>query len=158
MQGSKIVDPAELSSHCKEVHSGGGTIVLTNGVYDLLHPGHVQCLEEARRLASHLIVALNTDASTRRIKGGKRPVVPLEARLEVLSAFSSVSCVTWFDEDTPEKIIQLVRPDVLVKGGDWSPDTIVGKDFVESYGGKVITISLLPGYSTSGIIDKIVRS
>ncbi len=158
MQGSKIIDPAELSAHCEMIRRDGGTIVFTNGVYDLLHPGHVQCLEEAKRLGSHLIVALNSDASTGRIKGNKRPIVPLEARMEILAAFASVSYVTWFDEDTPEKIIALVRPDVLVKGSDWSTGAIVGKDFVESYGGKVIVIPLLPGYSTSEMIEKIVKS
>jgi D-glycero-beta-D-manno-heptose 1-phosphate adenylyltransferase len=157
MQKSKIVDPAELSSNCEQIRRTGGVIVFTNGVYDLLHPGHVHCLEEARRLGTHVIVGLNTDDSTRRIKGDKRPMVPLEARLEVLAAFSSVSFVTWFDEDTPVKIIQTIRPDVLVKGGDWKSDAIVGKEFVESYGGKVVTIPFLPGYSTSEIIKRIVK-
>ena len=152
------MDPAELSSHCDEVRRAGATIVFTNGVYDLLHPGHVHCLEEAGRLGSHLIVALNSDASVRRIKGDRRPIVSLKERLEVLSAFSPVRTVTWFEEDTPEKIIQLARPDVLIKGGDWSTDNIVGKEFVESYGGKVISIPFLPGYSTSGMIEKIVKS
>jgi rfaE bifunctional protein nucleotidyltransferase chain/domain len=157
MQKSKIVDPAELSSNCEQIRRTGGVIVFTNGIYDLLHPGHVHCLEEARHFGSHLIVGLNTDDSTRRIKGDKRPLVPLEARLEVLAAFSSVSFVTWFDEDTPAKIIQTIRPDVLVKGGDWKSDAIVGKEFVESYGGKVATIPFLPGYSTSEIIERIVK-
>lgn len=158
MQRGKIVDPAELSSYCDEVRRTGGTIVFTNGVYDLLHPGHVHCLEEASRLGSHLVVALNSDASVRRIKGNKRPIVSLKERLEVLSAFSAVRIVTWFEEDTPEKIVQLTRPDVLVKGGDWSTENIVGNEFVESYGGKVIAIPFLPGYSTSEIIEKIIKS
>jgi rfaE bifunctional protein nucleotidyltransferase chain/domain len=158
MQKSKIVDPAELPSRCDEIRRSGQTIVFTNGVYDLLHPGHVQCLEEARRLGSHLLIALNTDASTRRIKGDKRPVMPLSERMEVLAAFSAVGTITWFDEDTPEKIIRVARPDVLVKGADWNSDAIVGKEFVESYGGRVVSIPILPNYSTSAIIEKITKS
>ena len=158
MQISKIVDPAELPSRCDDLRGSGQTIVFTNGVYDLLHPGHVQCLEEARGLGSHLVVALNTDASTGRFKGNKRPVMPLSERMEILAAFSAVGTVTWFDEDTPEKIICLVRPDVLVKGADWNSDAIVGKEFVESYGGRVVSVSILPDYSTTAIIEKITKS
>lgn len=157
MQKRKIIDPAELSLYCAELRRSGEKIVFTNGVYDLLHPGHIQCLEEAAAMGTHLIVGLNTDASTQRIKGKNRPVVPLESRLEVLAAFEVVQSVTWFEEDTPEKIIQVVRPDILVKGGDWSTDTIVGKEFVESYGGNVVAIPFLEGYGTTGIIEKIVK-
>jgi rfaE bifunctional protein nucleotidyltransferase chain/domain len=157
MHKSKIIDPAELSSYCDELRQKGEMIVFTNGVYDLLHPGHVHCLEEAAKLGTHLIVALNTDESTRRLKGNQRPVVSLEDRREVLAALKAVGTVTWFDEDTPEQIIHIVRPHVLVKGGDWNLDRIVGREFVESYGGKVTAIPFLDGYSTSDIIDRIVK-
>jgi rfaE bifunctional protein nucleotidyltransferase chain/domain len=112
-------------------------------------------LSAARDLGSHLIVAVNSDESAGRIKGEKRPLVPLAARMEVLAALSSVNAVTFFEEDTPLKAIQAVRPDVLVKGGDWAPEKIVGREFVESYGGKVVTIPFVSGYSTSTLIDKI---
>jgi rfaE bifunctional protein nucleotidyltransferase chain/domain len=157
MQKRKIIDPAELFSYCGGLRENGEKIVFTNGVYDLLHPGHIQCLEEAAAMGTHLMVGLNTDASTQRIKGKNRPVVPLESRMEVLAAFEVVQSVTWFEEDTPENIVRIVRPDVLVKGGDWRTYAIVGKEFVESYGGKVVAIPFLEGYSTTGMIEKIIK-
>jgi rfaE bifunctional protein nucleotidyltransferase chain/domain len=157
MSLKKVVDPAYVQVLCEELHRSGAKVVFTNGVFDLLHPGHVQYLTDARKLGTHLVVALNTDESTRRIKGPQRPIVSLNDRLEVLSAFQCTSVLTWFDEDTPAEIIRLVHPDVLVKGGDWKPEQIVGKDFVESYGGHVRSIPFLKGYSTTGIVDKICR-
>ena len=152
----KIIHPAYVSVLCEELHRRGAVIVFTNGVFDLLHPGHVQYLAEARALGTHLIVALNTDESAQRIKGLGRPIVPLEARAEVLAAMECVGFVTWFHEETPADIIRLVKPDVLVKGGDWSPDRIVGRDFVESRGGRVLNIPFREGYSTTGMIQKIL--
>jgi rfaE bifunctional protein nucleotidyltransferase chain/domain len=157
MSRKKVVDPAYVRVLSEELHRRGAVIVFTNGVFDLLHPGHVQYLTDARNLGSHLIVGLNTDESTRRMKGAGRPIVSLNERLEVLSAFECTSFLTWFDQDTPAEIIRLVCPDVLVKGGDWQPDQIVGKDFVESYGGLVLSIPFLQGYSTTSIVDKICR-
>jgi D-beta-D-heptose 7-phosphate kinase/D-beta-D-heptose 1-phosphate adenosyltransferase len=106
-------------------------------------------------LGTDLIVALNADESVRRIKGQLRPVMKLEERLEVLSALECVHFVTWFDDDTPAEIIRLVKPDVLVKGGDWKPESIVGKNFVESYGGRVLSLPFVSGYSTTSILQKI---
>lgn len=153
---SKIVDPAFITVLCEELHHVGAVIVFTNGVFDLLHPGHVHYLAEARALGTHLIVALNTDDSVQRIKGESRPIIPLEARAEVLAAMECVSFVTWFDEETPADIIRMVTPDVLVKGGDWTPDRIVGREFVESRGGRVLNIPFQEGYSTTAMIQKIL--
>lgn len=154
---SKIIASAFLPVLCEELHHKDACIVFTNGVFDLLHPGHIQYLDAASKLGTHLIVALNTDESVRRIKGQLRPVMRLEERLEVLAALESVRFVTWFDEDTPAEIIKLVKPDVLVKGGDWQPESIVGKDFVESYGGRVLSLRFVSGYSTTSILQKISR-
>jgi rfaE bifunctional protein nucleotidyltransferase chain/domain len=123
-----------------------------------LHPGHVRYLSEARSLGTHLIVGVNSDDSARRIKGEKRPLVPLEQRLEVLAALEPVSFVSWFEEDTPEQIIKRVRPHILIKGGDWQLDQIVGRDFVESCGGRVLTLPYSKDYSTSAIIKKILTT
>ncbi|HSE39226.1 MAG TPA: D-glycero-beta-D-manno-heptose 1-phosphate adenylyltransferase [Acidobacteriota bacterium] len=152
---SKIISPAYLPVLCEELRHEGNTIVFTNGVFDLLHPGHIQYLTDASELGTYLIVALNTDESVRRIKGPTRPVVKLEERLEVMAALEPVHFVTWFSEDTPAEIIRMVRPDVLVKGGDWPRAAIVGKDTVEAYGGTVLSIPMLPGYSTTSILRKI---
>ena len=157
MSDGKILDPNRASSRSAELRERGAVIVFTNGVFDLLHPGHIRYLQQARELGSCLFVGINTDASVRRIKGENRPVVPLEARMEVLAALESVDFVTWFDEDTPAEIIRLVRPQVLVKGGDWKIEEIVGREYVESYGGTVRTIPFLPGYSTSAILEKIAK-
>lgn len=131
-------------------------IVFTNGVFDLLHPGHVEYLEEARALGDRLVVGVNTDASVRRLKGETRPVMPLAERLELLDALESVDLALPFDEDTPERLIRAVRPQVLVKGGDWAIDRIVGREFVESSGGRVATIRLREGLSSSRLVERIL--
>jgi D-beta-D-heptose 7-phosphate kinase/D-beta-D-heptose 1-phosphate adenosyltransferase len=154
---SKIIHPAYLQVLCEELRRRGSSIVFTNGVFDLLHPGHIQYLAEALTLGTHLLVALNTDESVKRIKGPSRPIVKLEERLEIIAALQDVHFVTWFAEDTPEEIIRMVRPNVLVKGGDWEVDAIVGKDTVESYGGRVLSIPMLSGYSTTSILRKIAE-
>lgn len=153
----KIISPQNLASLCEQLRAEGSKLVFTNGVFDLLHPGHIHYLKEARALGSHLIVAINSDDSTRKIKGDKRPLMSLEERAEILAAMEMVSYVTWFNEETPERIIRLVKPDVLVKGGDWSLDQIAGRDFVESYGGKVLSIPFVTGYSTSNIVERITK-
>jgi D-sedoheptulose 7-phosphate isomerase len=130
-------------------------IVFTNGCFDLLHAGHVDLLERARSLGDRLIVGINSDASIRAIKGNGRPVQTAEARQAILLALRSVDEVRVFDEPTPESLIKSIRPDVLVKGGDWSRDEIIGADFVESYGGKVLSLPLKGDYSSSAIIEQM---
>ena len=132
-------------------------IVFTNGCFDLLHKGHVTYLRQARKLGDRLIVGLNSDASVKRIKGPGRPVNGQKDRAEVLSELKCVDRVIIFYEDTPEKLIRKIRPDVLVKGGDWKKNKIVGADFVESYGGRVRTIPFVKGFSTTGILEKIQK-
>jgi rfaE bifunctional protein nucleotidyltransferase chain/domain len=135
--------------------AAGERIVFTNGVFDLLHRGHVEYLEEARALGSRLVIGLNTDASVRRLKGLGRPIVPEDERAEMLAALECVDLVEPFDEDTPERIVREVAPDVLVKGGDWAIDAIVGRDTVEARGGRVERIRVREGWSTSRIIERI---
>ena len=133
-----------------------GAIVFTNGVFDLLHPGHVELLEAARREGAVLIVGLNSDASVRRLgKGADRPVTPEAARARVLAGLAAVDCVVLFDEDTPLELITRLQPDVLVKGADYSRDAIVGADLVESRGGRVVRVPLVHGYSTSSIVERL---
>jgi rfaE bifunctional protein nucleotidyltransferase chain/domain len=133
-----------------------GPVVFTNGVFDLVHPGHVELLEAARREGAALIVGLNTDASVRRLdKGGGRPVVDEGARARVLAAFSAVDCIVLFDEATPLLLIQALSPDVLVKGADYSRERIVGADWVESHGGRVVRVPLVPGHSTSALVERL---
>lgn len=130
-------------------------IVFTNGCFDILHAGHVDLLKRAKALGSKLIVGINSDASVSRIKGPDRPIQDQEARKAVLLALESVDEVMIFDELTPEKLIHDVKPDILVKGGDWQPDEIIGADFVESYGGKVHSLPLIDGFSSTNIVNKI---
>lgn len=131
-------------------------LVFTNGCFDLLHRGHVAYLEEARRLGDALIVGVNTDASVRRLdKGTERPLVGESDRAWVLAALECVDAVTLFDEDTPLELITALLPDVLVKGGDYAPDQVVGRDVVEAAGGSLVLIPFVPGYSTTGLIRRI---
>jgi len=130
-------------------------IVFTNGCFDLLHIGHIKLLKEAKRQGDILIVAINSDDSVKRLKGPGRPLFPVSERAEILASLEMVDYVTIFDTDDPYPIISKLKPDILVKGGDWEKEKIVGRDIVESTGGKVIRVPLLEGYSTSGIIQKI---
>ena len=132
-------------------------IVFTNGCFDLIHPGHVRYLRAARRLGEVLVVGLNSDASVRRLKGPARPLVPQHDRCEVVAALEMVDYVTLFDEDTPYELIKQVQPDVLVKGGDWKPDDIVGADIVRARGGVVRSLRFAPGYSTTRLVEGIVK-
>ncbi len=135
------------------------TIVFTNGVFDLLHPGHVRYLRDARALGDVLIVGLNSDLSVRALaKAPGRPITPEHERAEVLAALASVDAVVIFDEDNPHAIISALEPDILVKGADWGADAIIGRDIVEARGGKVVRIPLADGYSTTAIAEKIRRS
>jgi len=139
----------------QQVHSSGGTVVFTNGVFDLLHPGHVRYLQDARALGDALIVGLNSDRSVRSNKGPQRPITPESERAEILVALECVDAVAIFDDDTPAEIIQRVQPDVLVKGADWGPDNIVGRDMVEGRGGRVVRMPLLEGYSTTELLQRV---
>jgi len=130
-------------------------VVFTNGVFDLLHPGHVRYLQGARREGDALIVAINSDRSVRAIKGPARPITPERERAEVVAALRCVDAVVIFDENDPGQIISQLQPDVLVKGADWALDAIIGRDIVEGRGGRVVRVPLAEGYSTSAIIEKI---
>ena len=129
-------------------------IVFTNGCFDLLHIGHVRYLQQARALGDLLVVGLNTDASTRRLKGPTRPIQNEKDRAEILAALACVDFTVLFDEDTPENLIREVRPRVLVKGGDWKPSQIVGSEFVQSIGGEVRSLQFIDGRSTTSLIEK----
>jgi D-sedoheptulose 7-phosphate isomerase len=131
------------------------TVVFTNGCFDLLHPGHIDLLRRAKALGTRLVVGINSDASVRRIKGPDRPFTSEQERAEILSAIAAVDEVVIFDEQTPERLIKELKPDVLVKGGDWKPEEIIGSDFVLARGGKVISLPFLDGYSSSGLVEKI---
>jgi rfaE bifunctional protein nucleotidyltransferase chain/domain len=138
-----------------EWRRAGKIVVFTNGCYDILHPGHVRLLERARSLGDLLILALNTDSSVRRLKGPGRPLIPEQQRAELVAALQAVDAVTFFDEDTPRELIAAVLPDILVKGADWA-HWIAGREEVEAAGGKVLALSLEPGYSTTGIVEEIL--
>ena len=133
----------------------GRRVVFTNGCFDLLHPGHIATLEKARNLGDALVVGVNSDRSVRESKGAGRPILPERERAEILAALESVDGVVIFDEPTPQEIITALLPDVLVKGGDWASDQIVGREDVEAAGGKVVSIPVLAGYSTTAILEKI---
>jgi rfaE bifunctional protein nucleotidyltransferase chain/domain len=151
----RLFTPARAIAQAVERRAAGQTIVFTNGVFDLLHPGHIRYLQHASRLGDALIVGVNSDRSVRRNKGAGRPVTPEAERAEILSALDCVDAVVIFDEDTPHSIIAALQPDVLVKGSDWAEDAIVGRDIVEARGGRVVRVEIEPGYSTSRIIEKI---
>jgi rfaE bifunctional protein nucleotidyltransferase chain/domain len=133
----------------------GRRVVFTNGCFDLLHPGHIGSLEQARALGDVLIVGLNSDGSVRQLKGAGRPVLPERERAEILAALECVDAVVIFDELTPREVIARLLPDVLVKGGDWASDQIVGREEVEAAGGRVVSIPVVAGYSTTEILRKI---
>ena len=147
----------ELLKILEKERKEGKKIVFTNGCFDIIHAGHVDYLKKAKALGDILVVGLNSDSSIRRIKGKKRPIIPQEMRAEVLSSLKPVDYVVIFEEDTPENLIKAIKPDILVKGGDWELNKIVGKDFVESYGGKVLTIPFTYDISTTRIINTILE-
>ena len=147
--------PPEASAKLALWHAARARVVFTNGVFDLLHRGHAEYLEEARALGDRLVVGVNTDASVRKLKGPSRPIVGEQDRAALVRALACVDLVVLFDDDTPERLIEAVRPDVLVKGADYAPEAIVGREFVESHGGRVTTIALREGLSTSEIVKRI---
>jgi D-beta-D-heptose 7-phosphate kinase/D-beta-D-heptose 1-phosphate adenosyltransferase len=150
-----LLDPPALERFVRDARAAGRRIVFTNGVFDILHPGHLRYLQSARSHGDVLIVGLNSDASVRRNKGPNRPINPEAERAEVLLALECVDAVSVFDEETPADIIRRVQPDVLVKGADWPADQIVGRDTVEGRGGVVIREPVEQGYSTSSIVERI---
>ncbi len=156
---------SDFTKHCDRTtaahkvrlwQENGDTVVFTNGCFDLLHHGHVDILHKSRHLGDRLVVGLNSDASVRRLKGSRRPIVKAEDRAAILSALSSVDLVITFDEDTPIELIRTIRPDILVKGSDYTPDQVVGKEVVESYGGRVALVPLMEGHSSTGIEQRIL--
>jgi rfaE bifunctional protein nucleotidyltransferase chain/domain len=153
---NKIISRPQITGLIADLKKKGQKIVFTNGCFDLIHVGHVRYLQEARALGSCLVIGLNSDQSIRRIKDPARPLILEEQRAEVLAALECVDYVVLFDEDDPFQLIKEVRPDVLVKGADWSMDKIIGADLVTSYGGEVRRIDLVPSISTSEIINRII--
>jgi D-glycero-beta-D-manno-heptose 1-phosphate adenylyltransferase len=153
----KICTLGEAQTNCDALKNSGKRIVFTNGCFDILHPGHARYLSSARALGDYLIVALNSDRSVRAIKGTKRPIFPETMRAELLAALACVDCVVIFDQDNPLQIIKSLLPHILAKGGDWQEEQIIGADVVKAGGGEVRRIPFVTGYSTTDIIDKIVR-
>lgn len=151
----KIVSRDELIAIAAREKTAGRRIVFTNGCFDLIHPGHVRCLAEARALGDLLVVAVNSDRSVRGNKGPERPLVPERDRAEVLAALVSVDYVTIFDEPTPRDLIARLLPSILVKGADWALDQVAGREEVEAAGGRVVSIPLAPGYSTTNLVQRI---
>ena len=153
---SRVILPdAEATRWAAGHREAGRRVVFTNGVFDLLHPGHVRYLQAARAEGDVLIVGINSDRSVRAIKGADRPITPEAERAELLAALACVDAVVVFDEETPAEIIRAVRPDVLVKGADWAADAIVGRDTVEGRSGRVVRIPIEPGWSTTSIVERI---
>ena len=142
----------------QQARGSGKTIVFTNGVFDILHPGHVRYLRDARALGDLLVVGINSDRSVRTLgKAPDRPIIPEQERAEILEALAAVDAVVVFDEETPHEIVSALQPDILVKGADWAADAIVGRDIVEKRGGRVVRVPLEPGHSTTALVEKIRR-
>lgn len=155
VESRAVFSAADAQAFARDVHARGGKVVFTNGVFDILHPGHVRYLRDARRMGDALIVAVNSDRSVRALnKAPDRPINPESERAELLLALTSVDAAVIFDEETPHEIISTIQPDVLVKGADWGPNNIVGRDVVEARGGKVVRVQLTEGFSTTELIRK----
>ena len=152
----KLLDWEQARARAEEMRAAGGKVVFTNGCFDLLHLGHFRYLADARRLGDMLIVGLNSDLSVTGIKGPGRPITPQEHRAEILAGLEAVDVVVLFDQPDPLALITLIQPDILVKGGDWPLDQVVGRDVVREHGGTVLTIPLTPGVSTTDIIRRIL--
>ena len=154
---SKIVNLKELKKILTIKRKEKKKVAFTNGCFDILHYGHVKYLTQAKKMADILVVGVNTDSSVKKIKGKKRPINPLKHRMEVLAGLEAIDYLISFKETTPYRLIKEIKPDVLIKGGDWKPNEIVGKDIVEAYRGKVITLPYIKGVSTTNLIRKIVQ-
>ena len=150
-----ILEPSQLAPVLRNLQNQGEKVVFTNGVFDLLHLGHVTYLQESRKKGDLLVVGLNSDASVRRIKGPLKPLLPVEERAEMLLALECVDYTTFFEEDDPYNIIKILKPDVLVKGGDWAIDKMIGGDLVQSWGGQVLNIPVVEGRSTTNLIQMV---
>jgi rfaE bifunctional protein nucleotidyltransferase chain/domain len=150
-----VLSLADALDLVRTLRAAGKTIVFTNGVFDILHPGHLRYLEAARALGDALIVGVNSDRSVRAIKGPDRPISPEQERAEIIAGVRGVDAVVVFDEDTPHEIIEALQPDVLVKGADWAADRIVGRDAVEARGGRVVRVPVEPGYSTTALLERM---
>ena len=155
---NRVLSAAEAAAFAEQVRERGGRVVFTNGVFDLLHPGHIRYLRDARAFGQALIVGVNSDRSVRSNKGDDRPVNPESERAELLLALECVDATVIFDEPTPLAIISRIQPDVLVKGSDWGPDNIVGREVVEGRGGRVVRMELAPGFSTTSLIERVRRA
>lgn len=156
-ENAPILTIDQAAAWAADQRSHGRVLVFTNGVYDLVHPGHVQYLEAARAEGDRLIVAVNSDRSVRANKGPSRPILPEPERAELIAALTCVDAVVIFDAETPAAVIAAIQPDVLVKGADWAHDAIVGRDVVEARGGRVVRMTLTDGFSTSRIVETIKR-
>jgi rfaE bifunctional protein nucleotidyltransferase chain/domain len=154
-RGYGVVAGGAAAALAAGVRARGGTVVFTNGVFDLLHPGHVRYLQSARALGDLLVVAVNSDRSVRANKGPGRPINPEAERAELIAALACVDAVVLFDEDTPHALISQLQPQVLAKGADWPADAIVGRDLVERRGGRVVRLGLADGYSSTGLIARV---
>jgi D-glycero-beta-D-manno-heptose 1-phosphate adenylyltransferase len=157
IQSKIVMDRGELENELAILRFKDKKIVFTNGCFDIIHRGHVEYLAKAASLGNALILGLNTDASVKRLKGSSRPVQDENTRALVLASFSFITKVVLFDEDTPFDLINLVKPDFLVKGGDYSPESIVGYDIVKNHGGQIVTIDLVEGHSTTSIINRMTE-
>ncbi len=158
MNSGRILSRDELLKTAVKLKAEGKTLVFTNGCFDLLHPGHIRYLEKARALGDALIVGLNSDRSVKQMKGPTRPIFPEAERAEILAALESVDYVTVFDEATPQELIASLAPHVLVKGGDWDANEIVGRKEVEAAGGRVVSIEHHAGHSTSDLVETITKN
>ncbi|MBU1966113.1 MAG: D-glycero-beta-D-manno-heptose 1-phosphate adenylyltransferase [Proteobacteria bacterium] len=154
----KILSWEALKVEVERRRQQGEKIAFTNGCFDILHVGHVRYLREARKRGDLLILALNSDVSARAIKGERRPLLPEQERAEVVASLEAVDYVTLFDETTPLRLIEYLRPDVLVKGGDWNEEAVVGRDAVRSWGGEVLLVPVVEGASTTNIVEKVLRA
>ena len=153
----KIVDRANVVARVAKARRAGQRVVFTNGCFDLMHVGHVRYLAAARAAGDLLVVGVNDDASVRRLKGPERPLVPEMARAEVVAALAAVDYVTIFGEDTPAEVIAALVPDVLVKGADWAPEQVVGREVVEAHGGRVLLVPVVEGFSTTALVEHLRR-
>lgn len=158
MNHKKIKNIKAIKSIVARLRGRRKKVVFTNGCFDILHVGHIHYLRKAKKLGDILVVGLNTDRSVRQIKGEKRPIVPQKDRAEVLAALEFVDYIVLFEEPDPFSLIEKVKPTILVKGADWPKDKIVGRDVVEKAGGRVIRIPLVPGASSTGVIERIIRA
>ncbi len=152
----KTLAAKDLAVQLSRLRRQGKRIVFTNGCFDLLHPGHIYILTQAKTFGDVLVVGINSDASVKRLKGEKRPILDQASRLALLAALEAVDYVTTFDEDTPFTLIRALQPHILVKGGDWDPETIIGKEIVEQNGGRAVAVRYQDGFSTTDLIERII--